>query len=93
MFNDILVSMVIGLKLDIDPGLTCDDGLIGNIVVDKIIGIVTKEFELKINKLDDKNKTIDFYPADESYTEDKKRILSDITILKTQIKIGSFLFN
>ena len=25
-------------------------------------------------KLDDKIKTIDFYPADESYTEDKKRI-------------------
>ena len=26
------------------------------------------------SKLDDKIKTIDFYPADESYTEDKKRI-------------------
>jgi translation initiation factor 2 subunit 3 len=46
---------LIGIKLDIDPGLTCDDGLAGNIVVDKINGIVTKEFELRINKTEDKN--------------------------------------
>ncbi len=45
---------LIGLKLDIDPGLTCDDGLAGNILVDKINGIVTNEFQLKINKTDDK---------------------------------------
>ena len=41
---------LIGIKLDIDPGLTCDDGIVGNILVDKINGYVTKQFELKINK-------------------------------------------
>ena len=46
---------LIGIKLDIDPGLTCDDGLAGNIIVNKINGIVTKEFELKINKTDNIN--------------------------------------
>jgi translation initiation factor 2 subunit 3 len=45
---------LIGVQLDIDPGLTCDDNLVGNIIVDKITGIVTNEFNLKINKTDDK---------------------------------------
>lgn len=45
---------LIGIQLDIDPGLTCDDKLVGNVIVDKITGIVTNEFNLKINKTDDK---------------------------------------
>jgi translation initiation factor 2 subunit 3 len=54
---------LIGVQLDIDPGLSCDDKLVGNVVVDKISGIVTNEFNLKINKPYDnlwKNKSFTF---------------------------------
>jgi translation initiation factor 2 subunit 3 len=36
---------LIGIKLDIDPGLTVDDKLTGNILVNKITGVVTNTFE------------------------------------------------
>jgi translation initiation factor 2 subunit 3 len=41
---------LIGVKLDIDPGLSSDDKLIGNILVDKITGIVSNNFECKLKK-------------------------------------------
>ena len=45
---------LIGIKLDIDPGLTADDGLSGNILTNKITGIVTNNFNVILNKkLDD----------------------------------------
>jgi translation initiation factor 2 subunit 3 len=47
---------LIGVQLDIDPGLTADDGIVGNMVVDKINGIVTNNFNIILNKkLQDKN--------------------------------------
>lgn len=50
---------LIGIKINIDPGLTADDGLIGNVLTDKINGIVTNNFQLKLNqKLSKKNKYI-----------------------------------
>jgi translation initiation factor 2 subunit 3 len=36
---------LIGIKLDVDPGLTVDDKLTGNILVNKITGVVTNTFE------------------------------------------------
>jgi len=41
---------LIGIKLDIDPGLTTDDKLIGNMLIDKITGIVSNSFECKLKK-------------------------------------------
>ena len=41
---------LIGIRLDIDPGLTADDKLTGNILTDKIDGVVTNSFESKIIK-------------------------------------------
>jgi translation initiation factor 2 subunit 3 len=41
---------LIGIKLDIDPGLTADDGLSGNILTNKITGIVTNNFNVILNK-------------------------------------------
>jgi translation initiation factor 2 subunit 3 len=41
---------LIGIKLDIDPGLTCDDKLTGNIITKNITGIVTNNFEAIIKK-------------------------------------------
>jgi len=47
---------LIGIRMNIDPGLTADDGLIGNVLVDKIDGIITNKFQLKTNvKLSRKN--------------------------------------
>ena len=40
---------LIGIKMNIDPGLTADDGLIGNVLVDKIDGIITNKFQIKTN--------------------------------------------
>ena len=40
---------LIGIKLNIDPGLTCDDKLTGNIITNKITGIVTNSFETEFN--------------------------------------------
>lgn len=40
---------LVGIKLNIDPGLTADDGLIGNVLVDKIDGIITNQFQIKTN--------------------------------------------
>lgn len=41
---------LIGIKLDIDPGLACDDKLTGNVITNKITGIVTNNLEAKIKK-------------------------------------------
>jgi translation initiation factor 2 subunit 3 len=41
---------LIGIKLDIDPGLTADDGLSGNILTNNITGIVTNNFNVILNK-------------------------------------------
>jgi translation initiation factor 2 subunit 3 len=41
---------LIGIQIDIDPGLTTDDGIVGNMVVDKINGIVTNNFNIILNK-------------------------------------------
>lgn len=41
---------LIGIKLDIDPGLTCDDKLTGNVITNNITGIVSNNFEAKIKK-------------------------------------------
>ena len=57
--NEACAGGLIGIKMNIDPGLTADDGLIGNVLSDKITGIVTNNFELKLNqKLSKKNKYI-----------------------------------
>jgi translation initiation factor 2 subunit 3 len=57
--NEACSGGLIGIKMNIDPGLTADDGLIGNVLSDKITGVVTKNFELKLNqKLSKKNKYI-----------------------------------
>jgi len=57
--NEATPGGLIGIKMNIDPGLTADDGLIGNVLVDKITGIVTNNFELKVNKkLSKKNQYI-----------------------------------
>lgn len=40
---------LIGIKMNIDPGLTADDGLIGNVLVDKIDGIITNKFQINTN--------------------------------------------
>jgi translation initiation factor 2 subunit 3 len=45
---------LIGIQIDIDPGITGDDNIVGNVVVDNINGIVTNNFNLEINKTDDK---------------------------------------
>lgn len=44
------IGGLIGIQLDIDPGLTADDKLIGNILTDKINGIVTNSFECRLKK-------------------------------------------
>lgn len=52
---------LIGVKLDIDPGLTSDDKLTGSILVDKITGIVTNSFECiikQITQIDSKSQYI-----------------------------------
>lgn len=57
--NEAIPGGLIGIKMNIDPGLTADDGLIGNVLVDKITGVVTNNFELKVNKkLSKKNQYI-----------------------------------
>jgi translation initiation factor 2 subunit 3 len=50
---------LIGIKLDIDPGLSADDKLTGNVLTNKITGIVTNNFQMKLNKILD-NKTYVF---------------------------------
>lgn len=44
------IGGLIGIKLDIDPGLTADDKLIGNMLTDKITGIVSNKFECKLKE-------------------------------------------
>jgi translation initiation factor 2 subunit 3 len=60
--NNLLIAVaggLIGIKMNIDPGLTADDGLIGNVLVDKINGIVSNKFQIKTNvKLSRKNNYI-----------------------------------
>jgi translation initiation factor 2 subunit 3 len=48
--EEAMMGGLIGIKLDIDPGLTANDKLIGNIITDKITGIVTNLFECKLKK-------------------------------------------
>lgn len=48
--KEAMMGGLIGIKLDIDPGLTADDKLIGNMLTDKITGIVTNSFECKLKK-------------------------------------------
>jgi translation initiation factor 2 subunit 3 len=43
---------LIGIKLDIDHGLTYDDKLVGNIMTNNITGVVTNNFEAYINYID-----------------------------------------
>ncbi len=42
---------LIGVGLDVDPGIMADDKLIGNILTDKITGIVTNSFECIIKNI------------------------------------------
>jgi len=39
---------LIGIKLDIDPGLSVDDKLVGNVLTNEINGVVTNNFEAEI---------------------------------------------
>lgn len=48
--KEAMMGGLIGIQLDIDPGLTADDKLIGNILTEKITGIVTNSFECKLKK-------------------------------------------
>lgn len=48
--KEAMMGGLIGIKLDIDPGLTADDKLIGNILTNNITGIVTNSFECKLKK-------------------------------------------
>jgi translation initiation factor 2 subunit 3 len=48
--KEAMMGGLIGVKLDIDPGLTSDDKLIGNMLTDKITGIVSNSFECKLKK-------------------------------------------
>ena len=41
---------MIGIKIDIDPGLTVDDKLVGNVLTNRINGIVTDNFDAIIIK-------------------------------------------
>lgn len=40
---------LIGVELDVDPGLTADDGLVGNVLIKEEAGIVTKIFSFESN--------------------------------------------
>jgi translation initiation factor 2 subunit 3 len=48
--KEAMMGGLIGIQLNIDPGLTADDKLIGNILTDKINGVVTNNFECKLKK-------------------------------------------
>jgi translation initiation factor 2 subunit 3 len=51
---------LIGIELDIDPGLTVDDGLVGNIITKNNLGIVSKNFSFCSNNKFKLNRTYIF---------------------------------
>jgi translation initiation factor 2 subunit 3 len=55
--NSAICGGLIGIGLDIDPGLTGDDALVGNVIKKVNEGWVTKKISLKINFFDNYDQT------------------------------------
>ena len=55
--NSAICGGLIGIGLDIDPGLTGDDALVGNVIKKVNDGWVTKKISLKINFFDNYDQT------------------------------------